>query len=58
MEFYKSTYKLWDGFWYTFCRWKIDGKIKGFNVHGESEEIAEARAKARLPEWLWEKLNG
>ncbi len=57
VEFYTSTHKLWDGNWYVWVQWKVDGKIRGFNVHNKNKEMAEALALKRIPRHLLEKFN-
>ena len=57
VEFYKSTVRLFDGFYYTFVSYKNDGKICRLAFKGLTKEIAEAKALELLPEGLKEKFN-
>ncbi len=56
VSFYKCTHQI-GGFWYVGMQWKIDGKIINFTVKDTTREAAEARALARLPDWLKEKFQ-
>ncbi len=56
VRFVRGTYKIYN-FYMTFIRYKNDGKIKKIITTGTTIKIAEARARARLPEYLKEKFN-
>ena len=52
IEFYKSVHKLWDGFYFTWVRYKIDGKIYIFATIGTTKKIAETGALDLLFQYL------